>query len=606
MKPLPRVLFVDDVYGRAQAPRNRDRELFCARLGVSDVTGDVATNPVDEPVAEAILHSGQVRRDNRVENDLDGVIERVRAGWRQWPRWAMVLLDMHFQTGPIDPATGEAHGDPRDRDPEHYFGLQILDRLLAEKDLQGLPIVILSAMERERIEQRFARQGVFAFVEKEQLNRERLQELLLANGYLQDEKILGQSLPLLRALRDARRMSQIGNANMLVLGETGTGKELVAEYIHRASGRSGNFRKLFVRANDDMFSADLFGYVKGAFTGAIRDRAGEAEMADRGTLFFDEFGDIPLGTQDKLMRLLDTSTREAQRIGDTRSRQLDLQVVLATNKFEIVKSGFRRDLLQRANASNPIVLPPLRERPEDIGVLVEFFVRKHEKELGAEHREISSAALEILTAGAWPGNVRELEHEILQAVSSYRGIRVLSPEHLAMTHRTPLVTGVAGVDPTGLPDAAAPAGADPAPTAGADGADAANGAALTVEELIDRLGELEFSIAGKDSWLGRLGDVQGAYARLVARYLSAALEASALASGQPKPTTAVRMVLGKKTLRTSDAASAIKRLLSISRDAITDLLEDETLHLGTTLQWAENLRGSKSGKRTPGSHTAAG
>jgi DNA-binding NtrC family response regulator len=583
MKSLPRILIIDDVYGRAMESKNRDRQLFCARLGVRDVTGGGASASVENPVAEAVLYSGQVRTDRGVANDLEGVVECVRQGWRYWPRWALVLIDMHFQTGPLDPATGEPQGDSRDRDPARYFGLEIIDRLLQDEELTGIPMVILSSMERQQIERRFARRGVFAFVEKDQLNREGLDVLLWEHGFLEDDLIIGHSKPVLAALREARRVSRIGNTNVLLLGETGTGKELVADYIHRTSRREGPLRKVFVRANDDMFAADLFGYMKGAFTGAMGDRAGEAERAHEGTLFFDEFGNIPGGAQDKLMRLLDTGIRETQRIGDSRTRILDLQVVLATNRFEILKEGFRRDLLQRANAANPILLPPLRQRREDIPLLVEYFVRRHEQRLGAEHREISPAAMELLQASSWPGNVRELENEILKAVSDYRGIRYLSPEHVDAVRRRDAVPGTATT---------AVAAVAAVPEAEAD-------QRHSLRVVMEGMAGVEFDIKSRELWSGQLVEFQGVYARLMARYLQAALAASAIASGEPRPTTAIRMLLGRKTLRTSDAASTIKRLLSISREAIADLLADENLHLGGTLRWAENLRGGAGSKAPP-------
>ncbi|MFQ5717929.1 MAG: sigma 54-interacting transcriptional regulator [Acidobacteriota bacterium] len=608
MSDLPRLLIIDDVYGRGSWARNRDREMFCARLGIRDVTGDVATAEVGQPVAEAILHSGQVQTDRRIDNDVDGVIELLRAGWQKWPRWAMVLLDMHFQTGPVDPLTGDAQGESTDRDPAHYFGLTILDRIRKEPDLAEIPVVILSAMEREHIESRFARHGVFAFVDKQQLDRKRLRDLLLENAYLVGEGIVGHSVPLLAALRSARRAARIGNANILVLGETGTGKELLATYIHRSSRRSGKFCKLFVHANEDMFSADLFGYVRGAFTGAARDRPGAAEMADGGTLFFDEFGDIPAGVQDRLMRLLDTGTREAQRIGDGSVRKLDLQVVMATNRFEMLERGFRSDLLQRANAANPVVLPPLRDRREDIPLLVEYLVRRHERRLAAERREISPEAMELMMSSPWPGNVRELEHAVLQAVSSYRGIRYLSPEHLPSV-LPPTATSAtrgrpaerAGNLPAGdRPVEVSAVGEGSVDGMGQERPEEVTEPGATLDDALAALGAVRFEIADKDRWLGRLGEVQAAYARFIACQLDAALAASAIASGEPKPTTAVRMLLGTRSMRTSDAASLVKRLLSISRESIADLLADDRRHLGNTLRWAENLRGSRGSARRGG------
>ena len=266
----PRILWIDDVYGKAQNRRNRHRDTLCSRLGLQDITGDCLSqeelepklkpllviddreingavdkeNRDDEVVADVIFCQGQVEASGNIRNDLEGTLEVVKNGWKQPPRWGLLLLDMHFATGPIG-ADGEPIGKAEDWDPEKYFGLTILDSLWHDDELRDIPIVITSAMERDVIERRFTTQGVWAFVDKNDLNRAKLKEVLEDYGLLADKKIIGNSLPLLQCLREARRRARISNENILILGESGTGKELLAEYIHRQSDKTGQYVPFF-------------------------------------------------------------------------------------------------------------------------------------------------------------------------------------------------------------------------------------------------------------------------------------------------------------------------------------------------------------------------
>jgi NtrC-family two-component system response regulator AlgB len=209
---------------------------------------------------------------------------------------------------------------------------------------------------------------------------------------------------------------------VLVEGESGTGKELLAHLIHRNSGRAAN---PFVTVNcsalpETLFESELFGHVKGAFTGAVKDREGRFEAADGGTVFLDEIGETPPSTQVKLLRFL--QNKEFERVGETAGRRVDVRVIAATNRDleKAVREGqFREDLFYRINAVR-LKLPPLRERGEDIPLLAQHFLKKR----GGEGADISPAAIRALQAYPWNGNVRELENVIERAVILSRGTTV--------------------------------------------------------------------------------------------------------------------------------------------------------------------------------------
>ncbi|MGM0449970.1 MAG: sigma-54 interaction domain-containing protein, partial [Pseudomonadota bacterium] len=212
-------------------------------------------------------------------------------------------------------------------------------------------------------------------------------------------------------------------ANVLVTGESGTGKELIARAIHNVSDRS---ERPMIRVNcaaipAELFESEFFGHVKGAFTGAVNDRVGRFELADGGTLFLDEVGEIPLSLQGKLLRVLQEQTFE--RIGETRTRSVDVRVIAATNrdlKTEVEAGRFREDLYFRLNVF-PIESVPLRERPEDIPPLAQLFLRNACRRFHRAPLELSHANVEALQRYSWPGNVRELENVIERQVIVTRG-----------------------------------------------------------------------------------------------------------------------------------------------------------------------------------------
>lgn len=231
------------------------------------------------------------------------------------------------------------------------------------------------------------------------------------------ENIIGKSPAMQKVFSLVRQVAD-SNTTVLLTGETGTGKELVAKAIHFNSSRKD---KPFVAVNcaalpQTLLESELFGHEKGAFSGAIKQKAGRFELANGGTLLLDEVGDIPLETQVKLLRVLEE--REFERIGGTETIQTDIRIISATNKNlmeEIEKGNFRQDLFFRLNVL-PIHLPPLRERLEDIPLLVDSFIRHFSKEKNRQVESISPAAMNMLLGYHWPGNVRELLNVMERAV----------------------------------------------------------------------------------------------------------------------------------------------------------------------------------------------
>jgi transcriptional regulator with GAF, ATPase, and Fis domain len=230
-------------------------------------------------------------------------------------------------------------------------------------------------------------------------------------------QVIGTSPALQAVLAQIERVAPT-DSTVLVQGETGTGKELIAQVLHNAGSRRGRpFVKLNCAAIPmDLLESELFGHEKGAFTGAIAQRVGRFELADRGTLFLDEVGDIPLALQPKLLRVL--QEREFERLGSTRTHQVDVRLVAATNRnlTEMVKRGeFRSDLYYRLNVF-PLKLPPLRARREDIPALVTHFVEMLGRRLGRQIEHIPQETMTALSSYHWPGNIRELQNLLERAV----------------------------------------------------------------------------------------------------------------------------------------------------------------------------------------------
>ena len=583
MNALPRVLVIDDDFGRGWAGVNRKRKGLCDRAGLLDITNDFeldrkkAHERKEDVVSAAVFCSGLQNVNGSAEHDLEGTLEIIRRGWSEWPRWALVFLDLKFITGKIGP-DGTPEGRKSDADPKEFYGLTILERLFRDPVLKEIPVVILSGMERNRIEERFANHGALDFEpKKEELGDARLSDLLDAHGLIEAEPVdvngrstalVGHSVSFLRCLREARRRARraaendVGD-NILILGESGTGKQLIAEYLHgRAMGIKsrkgkpiGQFRTLFTQgAPETLIDDRLSGHMKGAFTGAKSDEPGEAEQANNGTLFIDEFGCIPPILQPKFLRLLDKNTREIQRLGaNSEPRKVRLQVVMATNEMEVLHGGgFRGNILARIGIGEAIELPPLRNRQEDILSLANVFLRKYEREFKAQKREISEDAKKKLLEYEWPGNVRELEDAMIAAVDNSRGLRALTPNHLKLK----------GVLPTSSPSGRAPSEPPRTPSI-------QEFTALSLDELLHFIEGFEFDHHNEAHIDGVWSRLESAHARMLKNYLRAALlserrKRPGQSEGELKPVPTVLRMLGdpKKKNQKYLAGRIIRKILA--------------------------------------------
>ena len=288
-----------------------------------------------------------------------------------------------------------------------------------------------------------------AFEEIEELRK----QLELENTFLRQEiteshdfgGIVGES-PALRQILQQIELVAPTDANVLVLGESGTGKELVAREIHLRSAR-GDAPLIKVNCASiprELFESEFFGHAKGAFTGAIRDRAGRFEAANKGTIFLDEVGEIPLELQGKLLRVLQEG--EYEKVGEEKTRTSDVRVVAATNKdlkAEVEAGRFREDLFFRLNVF-PVEVPPLRRRKEDIPLLAMHFIQSAAKRMGRPVPKLSEAALGRLKAYGWPGNVRELQNVIERGIITSTG-DTLRIDLVSLT--TPVTHLISGADP---------------------------------------------------------------------------------------------------------------------------------------------------------------
>jgi transcriptional regulator with GAF, ATPase, and Fis domain len=252
------------------------------------------------------------------------------------------------------------------------------------------------------------------------------------------EEIVGTSVPLKQVLS---RISKVAptDSTVLITGETGTGKELVARAIHRRSERSSS---AFVSVNcavipRDLIASELFGHEKGAFTGATQRRLGRFELAEKGTIFLDEIGELPAETQIALLRVL--QEHEFERIGGTGTLPADVRVIAATNRdleAAIAAGTFRSDLFYRLNVF-PIEMPTLRERNEDIPLLVGYFLERYGRKAGKSFQTVNKQSLDLLQSYPWPGNIRELQNVIERSVIVSDGeIFSVDESWLSRQHRT--------------------------------------------------------------------------------------------------------------------------------------------------------------------------
>jgi two-component system nitrogen regulation response regulator NtrX len=304
-------------------------------------------------------------------------------------------------------------------------GLEVLQRVKANNE--SLPVVMISGHATITTAVEATKLGAFDFIEKPFASERLLVTIrnALDQGRLRDEnrslrrvvevrhQMVGDSAAL-KHVMDAIRRAAPTNATVLLQGESGVGKELVARTIHKNSLRS---RERFVQVNcaaipDDLIESELFGHEKGSFTGATEKQIGKFEQADRGTIFLDEVADMSLKTQAKVLRVLQEG--EVERLGSAKTIKVDVRVIAATNKKleeEIEKGRFREDLFFRL-AVIPIHVPPLRDRSEDIPLLVRHFVELFSRENNFKPKRVTAAAMELLQRHRWKGNIRELRNTV--------------------------------------------------------------------------------------------------------------------------------------------------------------------------------------------------
>lgn len=318
-------------------------------------------------------------------------------------------------------------------------GMEALSRIQEIPFAERPVVVMISGHGTIETAVRATKSGAFDFLEKplsiqkvsvvakNALEHRRLQ---LENSYLKEGRdskyrIIGESVPM-KALRQQMSLMAETNGRVLIYGESGTGKELVAHALHAMSPRA---KEPFVEVNcaaipEELIESELFGHRKGSFTSAHESKIGKFEKADNGTIFLDEVGDMSLRTQAKVLRVLEEQRFEP--VGAEASVQVDLRVVAATNKHleqEIERGNFREDLFYRLNVI-PFHVPPLRDRPEDVPLLTDYFLREFTLAYGRKPKELTPAAYELLQQYHWPGNVRELRNLVERIVILNPQVRV--------------------------------------------------------------------------------------------------------------------------------------------------------------------------------------
>ncbi|MGZ8385937.1 MAG: sigma 54-interacting transcriptional regulator [Nitrospira sp.] len=282
---------------------------------------------------------------------------------------------------------------------------------------------------------------------KDKLAKEKLyleEELRFEHGF---DDIIGDSAALRNVLKEVEVVAPT-DSTVLIQGETGTGKELIARAIHRLSGRS---ERTFIKLNcaaipTGLLESELFGHERGAFTGAISQKAGRFELADKGTIFLDEVGEIPLELQSKLLRVL--QEQEFERLGSTKTIRVNVRLIAATNrdlKESVEQKQFRSDLYYRLNVF-PVTLPPLRERREDIPILVRYFTQHYAVRMKKDIQTVPAKTLDVLSLYAWPGNIRELENLVERSVILTQGTDLQVPMNELQAHVRPAPTALSTLE----------------------------------------------------------------------------------------------------------------------------------------------------------------
>ncbi len=358
----------------------------------------------------------QLEFDVSVLSDPEKIISRI-----EWEHYDVILLDMNFQRGNTEGAEGLKWLEViREKNHEVVVILMTAfgDVDLAVKGIKaGAFDFILKPWQNAKLHASILSALKFKASQKEGEKYRSVANALGKDDELPFGEILGKSAAI-QKLKETIRIVAPTDASVLILGENGTGKELVARAIHRHSSRSTEtFMGVDMGAiPETLFESELFGHMKGAFTGAIQDKPGRFELAEKGTLFLDEIGNLPLTLQTKLLAVLEQ--RIIKRIGSGSDTPINIRVISATNQLvhQMIENGeFRQDLLYRLNTIE-LLIPPLRERMEDIPEMAERFLRVVSRKYGRTGLEIGKKSMKQLQQYTWPGNVRELQNSIQRAV----------------------------------------------------------------------------------------------------------------------------------------------------------------------------------------------
>jgi len=398
------------------------RQEYAALALHDEKTGQLLPQAIDFPLGKNLSVGGEIgtakgpggkalqERSSLIFSgaELQGLDPRIAAGLTSEGLKSLCCVPLLRPAGPLGVLV---LGSTR-TDAFHTDDLTLLNQVAAQ-----LAIALENARSAREVQQL-----------KQRLRQERHYLEGEPRTQLHFEEIIGES-PALKQVLDRIAIISASDATVLILGETGTGKGLVARAIHRTSKRKG---RSFITLNcaaipTGLLESELFGHEKGAFTGAVSQKIGRLELADQGTLFLDEIGEIPLEMQPKLLRVL--QDHEFERLGGTRTIKVDLRLIAATNRDlvkDIAQKQFRSDLFYRLNVF-PIRLPSLRERREDIPLLIRYFVRKFASRMDHAIETIPSATMDALVQWHWPGNVRELENFIERSVILTDGTALRAP-----------------------------------------------------------------------------------------------------------------------------------------------------------------------------------
>jgi DNA-binding NtrC family response regulator len=589
----PLLLIIDDLFGRTHLDRlNKDRANLCAQYLLKDVTGDEngkgPLQRISAPIAEVIFCRGQRPScaivGDTVENDLDGTLSVIEEGWEVQsgarPTWAMVLLDLHFHTGCVTPESdartrGMPQGRLGDNEPNNFFGLKLLEAI--KKRFPDLPVVILSSKPRQDVSEDFTKKGAVGFLPRsDEQSPALLGEYIRKYGLIPDEsgKIVGYSKLLLLVLQKARLAAK-HSRNVLIEGERGTGKELLARYIHEE--RLGRESHPFIEVDSgalssELYASELFGHKRGAFTGADRDRMGRIQQADGGDLFLDEIGNMPLEVQMGLLRV--TEQGVVTSLGSHERTKVNVRFITATNEnmFQKCVSGqFKQDLFDRLREGGSLRLIPLRERLEDLHLLVAFLVRDAEHALPKSmKRQIDPESIRLLRSYDWPGNIRELRSCIFNAVFNFPDVEYLQPYHLQFGQAALNSRSMAHTSQEQFREL---------PTRGS--------VASSLAGLLDDMKKVDLSEVRSEDLVGRLPQLQEAYAHFFLQLLRSAILASnkriALDSPEGKLSyhPAIKLLTGDEHVSATDAIRLIKRQLKLFPEVEQLIVNDPVL--GKTL-----------------------